>query len=406
MPTPAVMSTGEHNPFSANPDLVESTRVPVLYATNRIPTGQSEQRTYTIWVDEKVRLGAAYLRIGEEETSWEKVYRVSIGEEPDERPRLVLESLKEFEAFPLSDAPDAPLSEEAAGFFSAVNEALDRSFDKDLMIYVHGANSSVYRAAAQAAQYRHFTGRNSVVLAFFWPSAENILRYALDVEHAARSVPHFARLLELLARHTHARYLNILAYSAGGQVVSPALAALGKTAAGADRQELKSRLRLGEVYYAAPDVGLKQFVDDLSDYMDLPRSVTMALNTNDSVLAFAETHHGVSRAGRPNPDELTAEERSIVLRATKEGALDLIGIDPDRIPDLEAGAHNFWYENAWVSSDVLVQFLFHVEPEVRGLERNRTDRGTLYWTFPDDYPERIITILREAKKQESGVRSQ
>jgi esterase/lipase superfamily enzyme len=396
MPTPAVMSTGEHNPFSANPQLKQSTRVPVLYATNRFPVGELDERTYTIWVDQSLRLGVARLRIGEEETTWEKLYRMSIGEKPDKRPRLVLERLKEIEAFELADAPDAPLAKEAAEFFSVVNDALSRSFDKDLMIYVHGANSNVYRAAAQAAQYRHFTGRNSVVLAFLWPSAANIFRYALDVDHAAKSVPHFTRLIELLARHTDARYLNILAYSAGAQVVSPALAALGKEA-GAGRDALKKRLRLGEVYYAAPDVALKEFVRDLDAYLDLPRSVTLALNFKDSVLAMAESHHGVSRAGRPNPDELTPEESLFASRAAEEGSLDLIGIDPERIPDMEAGAHSFWYENAWVSSDVLVQFLFHAEPEVRGLEKNRSARGAVYWTFPDDYPDRIITILREAK---------
>jgi hypothetical protein len=77
---------------------------------------------------------------------------------------------------------------------------------------------------------------------------------------------------------------------------------------------------------------------------------------------------------------------------------------------MEEGAHNFWYENAWVSSDVLVQFLFHAEPAVRGLEYNQGERGAVYWTFPGNYPERIITILREAKEQEknqeTGVRSQ
>ncbi|MGD8366879.1 MAG: hypothetical protein PVG78_04495 [Desulfobacterales bacterium] len=44
--------------------------------------------------------------------------------------------------------------------------------------------------------------------------------------------------------------------------------------------------------------------------------------------------------------------------------------------------------------------------KISGLERNRTDSGTLYWTFPDNYPERIISILREAKRQEAEDRRQ
>ncbi len=49
---------------------------------------------------------------------------------------------------------------------------------------------------------------------FSWPSAEDIFKYKTDVLHAQKTVPAFARLLELLATHTTARNINILSYSA------------------------------------------------------------------------------------------------------------------------------------------------------------------------------------------------
>ena len=49
MPTPAIMATGELNPFSINPNLEESNRVDVIYATNRSPLGDDGSRTYTIF---------------------------------------------------------------------------------------------------------------------------------------------------------------------------------------------------------------------------------------------------------------------------------------------------------------------------------------------------------------------
>ena len=58
--------------------------------------------------------------------------------------------------------------------------------------YVHGANTSIGRATAQAAQYRHFTGRNSVVLSYLWPSAENFLRFGHDVSKSGQAGPVFA----------------------------------------------------------------------------------------------------------------------------------------------------------------------------------------------------------------------
>ena len=77
----------------------------------------------------------------------------------------------------------------AHAFFDDIDAALARSVDKDLVIYVHGANTTFERAAAQAAQYRHFTGRNSVVLVFGWPSQGTLLRYSRDVANARQSAP-------------------------------------------------------------------------------------------------------------------------------------------------------------------------------------------------------------------------
>ena len=360
MPTPAVLATGEHNPFAANPDLEESPLISVLYATNRLPVGKTSDRFYTIWVGDDLRFGEADIRIGTEESAWEKLLQISTSEAPDDRPQLVLENLDEMAVIEPGEDPGA-LTPKIQAFFDRLNDSLSSGFDSDLTIYVHGANSNIYRAAAQAAQYRHFTGRNTTLLAFFWPSAESILRYALDVDHAYQSASYFTRCIELLARHTHARGINILAYSAGAQVVSPALATLGNISKG--DPTLKDRLRLKEIYFAAPDIDLQAFANDFSSYGDLPRSVTLSLNVNDGVLSYAERHHGVSRAGRPNIVDLSSGEIAMLADASEKGRFDIIAVDPETIPNMAAGAHNFWYDHPWVSSDVLIQFLFHVDHE-------------------------------------------
>ena len=240
---------------------------------------------------------------------------------------------------PDDDSTDMP--PDALQFFELVNSALASSVDKDLLIYAHGANNNVYRATAQAAQYRHFTGRNSVVLAFAWPSAASLFRYGVDVINAKTTYPVFARLIELLARYTHARYLNILAYSAGAQIVSPGLAELGQAVSGDSREQLRDRLRLGSIYFAAPDVDLKAFVEHLSCYTDLARRVTVSINANDFVLSLAEGHHGVSRAGRPNPDELSPKETQWIVEASNTLDLDFLDINAEDIPDLGKGDHSF-----------------------------------------------------------------
>ena len=397
MPTPAIMATGELNPFDINPNLEESNRIDVLFATNRMPLGDADNRTYAIFPGNALRMGIMHFTIGDKETEWEQIFRLSTSDENRGRPALHLEDLEELAVIPLDDEI-GPIPREFEFLAAGINDALARSIDKDIMVYVHGANSTIYRAAAQAAQYRHFTGRNSVILVFLWPSAENLLAYGTDVRHAKKSAPAFKQLITLLAEYTHAENINILAYSAGAQIASPGLAILGRETKG----EKRRRLRLGEVYYAAADEGVDSFVENLRTYLDIPLNVTFTINRKDRVLALAQSHHGVSRIGRPRREDLSPEEAQWIQRASVESSLDIIGVDDKTVTGMSQKSHDFWYRHPWISSDVLVQFMFHVDPRKRGLVENHNENGLRYWTFPPDYPDRIINIIKQAKKREDA----
>lgn len=395
MPTPAVITEAGADPFALNPSLVHTNEIDVFYATNRFPVGLPESRGYTIIATDDLRLGVAHMRIGPPESDWSDLYKISKSPE-HERPEIFLENMEELAVLhPWDDFKTLP--PRARAFFDLVNESLDRSLDKDLMVYVHGANNNVFRAGAQAAQYRHFTGRNSVVLAFAWPSAESIFRYGVDVQNAALTAPVFAHLIAALGAHTNARYINLLAYSAGAQVLAPALVELGRPRAGESRAELRRRLRLGEVYFAAPDVDFKAFTQRLPVFADLPRAVTVAINFSDSVLGLAEAHHGVSRLGRPNVEELTEAEGLLLIEASREAQLDTVEVDQETVPALEGGSHSFWYSHPWLSGDVLLQFMFHLPPAERGLETRTSEHGFVFSMFPPDYPSRLSATLQRLR---------
>ena len=275
-----------------------------------------------------------------------------------------------------------------------VNQALEKSIDKDITIYVHGANTGVYRASAQAAQYHHFTGQNSVVMVYLWPSAENILAYGTDAQHALKSSPAFAKLLTLLAQHTHAKNINILAYSAGAQIISPALDIIGKYTP----EDKRKDYRLGEIYYAASDIGVDTFIKHLKNYYDMPRSITMAINRHDRMLAIAAWRNKISRLGRPDVADLSEEKNQWLQSASKLPELTIIKVSAETVSDMRTSSHDFWYSHPWVSSDILTMFLFHKSPKERGLVETVTEKNIHYSKFTADYPQRIINIISSQSK--------
>lgn len=391
MPTPVSFKNGDVDPFAKLGPELQSTDVPVFYATNRLVVIEKPEPLHTIIPTDDLRLGVAHVRVGDDKLDWETLHRLSTSAEPGERPIVHLESLEQIAVLKSDEAVGK--SPDAKEFFAMVNKALAASPNTELLVYVHGSNNTVPRAAAQASQFRHFTGRRMVVLSFMWPSAGNILRYLTDVNNAAKTVDPFTRLIELLAENTNASKIDVLAYSAGAQVSSPSLARLGVARPGESRDALRARLRLGQIYFAAPDIDTRLFVNDLGAYIDIADRVSVAANLNDSVLRFAAVVGRASRAGRPNLTELSTEQSKFLVDASQKLRVDLIKVDPNDIPDLPQSSHDFWYDDPWVSGDLLAQFLLNAAPLRRGLDPQNTDTGARYWTFPLDFSERVYRLL-------------
>jgi esterase/lipase superfamily enzyme len=369
----------------------EDSRLAVFFATNRLPVGPRESRIYTVAPDRNLHFGEAQLRIGGEDTTWEQLYFWSRGIEDDaSRPFIHLEAMQEQATLPRGAAPDAATQ----AWLAKIEAALQGRADRDVIVYVHGANTTVERAAGQAAQLQHFTGRHGVVVLFAWPTAENFLRYSRDIESALGGAPHLADLIELLAKGTSAKAIDVMTYSAGATIGSAALAELGH-----GRPEIADRV--GEVYHAAPDADFRGFVADLGAYAPHARRVTTALNMNDSALRLAGIVNRASRAGRPDQRDLGDDEMAWLLDAARAGMLQVLQVRPDEMPNTAATSHTFWYDDPWVSNDLIVTLLFHLAPPERGLREGGPEQP--YWVFPPDYPDKM-PALRDRLQAEIASR--
>jgi hypothetical protein len=391
MPVPLAFQQSGHALFAANAELRQDNRIELFYATNRLPVGPRTDRLHAIAPGRDLLLGVTSIRIGDEGTAWDRVLEWSMGEDGGRRPQLILQRMQELGALggdaplpPAGTVPDPGIR----AWLGLVDQALVRSLDKDIIIYVHGANSTVERAAGQAAQLRHFTGQNAVVLLFAWPTAENFLVYPRDIQTAFGAAPQLARLVGLLSQHTRVRHIDVLSYSAGGTVASDGLALVGRAAADAGADP-----RLGEVHHAAPDADLRGFVDDLRDYAGTADRVTVSLNMADSALRLSEIINRASRAGRPDLRELSPGDLRFLQQANRDLGLEIVQVRGQDLPLMNHRAHGFWYMDPWVSSDVIIKLLTGAEAGARGLALAEGPEGLSVWRFPGDYEARLPGVL-------------
>jgi len=150
MPTPVSFRSGDVDPFEAAGSKLHGTEVPVLYVTNRGAVIERPDPVYTILPSERLRMGVAHVRIGDETLDWETLHRLSTSDDPGERPIVQLDWLEPMASIGPTEAASA--LPDAKAFFTLVDKALAASASHEVLVYVHGANNMVALSAAQAAQ--------------------------------------------------------------------------------------------------------------------------------------------------------------------------------------------------------------------------------------------------------------
>ena len=188
---------------------------------------------------------------------------------------------------------------------------------------------------------------------------------------------------------TDVEEINILGYSAGGPLVAGALADLRERYPDLDEADLRRELKITNVFLAASDAGLREFVEeDLKTFHPLPVSIRVTVSRDDPILGTLAVFS--SRLGAAKPADLTREElEELDELMPKIDGVDVSHADPGRDGGSFSG-HGYWYQNSWVASDVLSSFRWDVPPEDRGLVRMPDQQP---WYYPNDYPQRITALV-------------
>lgn len=387
MPTPVLFHNGSVDPFAHMDEYHKSTTTHVFYATNRAQEISDQKIGYGNRVSSKVHLGKAIIRFGNPEDTWEDLYRTSLSETHNVSIPITHEAIDEIATASNADMlMKDGLIPELQTFIDAINKELLKAVDKEIMVYVHGTKVDFNNAIILTAEIDHFAGRDFVSLGFAWPSHQNILSYlsGTDVQRALNSSPVLTRLLVLLAEHTTAEHINLLAYSAGGKVTSKALFDLFQDFNNLEAQALREKFRIGAVVFAAADVEVDVFLKRIPAISTLADQVVVTVTDDDYALKAAKRFMGGKvRAGSTEAEVI--EEVFIVSHNLAN--VEIIDVSSHKeIRGFDIIGHHYWYRHPWMSSDIVFLMRTNLPPSQRGLSPSELEG---VWYLSADYPEKI-----------------
>ncbi|WP_068826161.1 alpha/beta hydrolase [Pseudomonas sp. BMS12] len=391
MNTPVIYQQAAVDPFAHLPEAERVPPVAVFYASNRGRSGAAFGNA----ISNELHLGRASVQLGVPDDDWPDLYQASISEIRERELPLALTRVENLSQLDLATPLPTQLNAAQQAYVDAINFELAKARDKEIIIYVHGAKVDFANACELMGEIVHFAGRDFVGVAFSWPSHQNILSYltGTDVRRARDSQAALASLIELLARHTNAERINLIAYSAGARVASLALPTLQNRHPRLNARQLKEHYRVGAVVFAAGDVPEELFEQRLSAISRLAEQVLITLSDRDDALEYARRlMAGGARIGSSRAEE-SLHHFTHDWHLDNVTLLDVSSHQAERGFDI--AGHHYWYRHAWASSDVILLMRTNLPPWQRGL--TVSDSAEL-WYMDRNYPDNVRNAVRRALK--------
>jgi len=252
--------------------------------------------------------------------------------------------------------PATALSEEAfARDVRAFLGTLDPA-DRNVLVYIHGFNTSFDEAAKRAAQLGFDLKVPGITAFYSWPSLANITAYAGDLARIEASEQLLADFLVQTTTLVGRGKVHLIAHSMGNRGLLAAMHRATTQAA------LRTGVRFGQIFLAAPDVDARSFAQLASVYPLAAEHTTLYVADQDKALLALEWATAEARAGGAPP------------------VLVLPGIDTVRVRgwSLFRLGHSYVAEDASVLRDIRTVLHWQESPE-----RRRVRNGQ---PIPDDAP--------------------
>lgn len=271
-----------------------------------------------------------------------EVPRAGSGANPDPRREMFMTSL---------------VPADSARFLQRVMEDLARTRSREILVFVHGYNSSFEESAVRLAQIVADMGFDGTAVLFSWPSAGALTGYVRDQQTARNTGWHLLRLLRDQLPHAGADRIHVIAHSMGSEVLGKALSLV---------ERADSLPRFGQVIMAAPDVDARVFGREILPLLrERADGVTLYASSDDEALRASRVLNGVWRLGLGG-DSLTVFE-------------GMTTVDASRVRG-DALGHTL-FGNAALLSDLHALLTEARDPAQRRLLQVRLPDGRVYWRF-------------------------
>jgi len=251
----------------------------------------------------------------------------------------------------------------------------------DLLIFIHGFNTSFSNAAIRCAQLAHDTNFNGEAVFYSWPSAENPATYARDKKRAQENFELFASFLQDIASNTDKK-IHVIAHSMGTYILMNSLAILNKRIE-SNTDLLHSRRKkhdgkiFSQIILAAPDIAKDDYHRKFSNhnFSNMADKITLYSAENDHVLDAAQIMNyfveGTSQARLGD-----SSGSFFVIKG-----MDTIDTRQEISPQFFG--HSFYANYRSMVSDMYILLNYGTSPDKRMLQKVVDKNGDYLWFIRD-----------------------
>ncbi|CAH9053963.1 hypothetical protein PSECIP111951_03134 [Pseudoalteromonas holothuriae] len=252
----------------------------------------------------------------------------------------------------------------------------------DLLVFVHGFNTSFTNAAIRTAQLAHDTNFKGEAVFFSWPSSENPATYSTDKKRAKDNFKFLAEFLIKLSENTD-KQIHIVAHSMGTYLLVNSLSIINEEIDGNDNLLKSRRLKnnnkiFNQIILAAPDISMDEYHHKFNRYSlsKVARKITLYSSINDHVLSKASRFMNYFIEG-------TGQAR---LGDSSAGFFVVDGMDTvDTRQEISAQffGHSFYANYRGLVTDIYLLLNHGTDPNDRMLQRVIDEKNNTLWLIRD-----------------------